>query len=45
MHLEPLRLLEDLGVWAVVKKHHKHGVENMTSNNGGEALENLSDVD
>lgn len=44
MHLEPLRLLEDLGVWAVVK-HHKHGAGNMTSNNSGEALENLSDVD
>lgn len=43
MYLEPLRLLEDLG--AIVKRHYKYMIGNMTSNNSGEAHENLSDVD
>ena len=45
MYLEPLRLLEDLGVWAIVKRHYKYVIGNMTSTNSGEAHENVSDVD
>ena len=45
MYLEPLRLLEDLGVWAIVKRHYKYVIGNMTSNNSGEAHENVSDVE